>query len=107
MLTKFESKSARVKGVVFHPSRPWVLASLHNGVLQLYDYRMGTLIDKFDEHDGALRAQSMPPPPTSSRSAWHVPGQSTAAQATGRLAFRRHYGGLVPGHTRCAHTLLS
>ena len=29
-----------------------MLASLHNGVIQLYDYRMGTLIDKFDEHDG-------------------------------------------------------
>jgi coatomer protein complex subunit alpha (xenin) len=38
--------------VAFHPKRPWVLASLHNGVIQLYDYRMGTLIDKFDEHDG-------------------------------------------------------
>lgn len=64
MLIKFESKSARVKGcgrihtplfllgIVFHPKRPWVLASLHNGVIQLYDYRMGTLLDKFDEHDG-------------------------------------------------------
>jgi WD40 repeat protein len=41
-----------VTGVVFHPKRPWVLASLHNGVVQLYDYRMGTQLDKFDEHDG-------------------------------------------------------
>lgn len=55
VLTKFESKSARVKGVVFHPKRPWVLASLHNGIVQLYDYRMGTLLDKFDEHDGPVR----------------------------------------------------
>ena len=31
-------------------------ASLHNGIVQLWDYRMGTLIDRFDEHDGA------PPP---------------------------------------------
>ncbi|KAK7944327.1 hypothetical protein WMY93_000055 [Mugilogobius chulae] len=52
MLTKFETKSARVKGLSFHPKRPWVLASLHNGVIQLWDYRMCTLIDKFDEHDG-------------------------------------------------------
>jgi len=36
MLTKFESKSARVKGLAFHPVRPWVCASLHNGVIQLY-----------------------------------------------------------------------
>jgi coatomer subunit alpha len=39
-------------GIAFHPKRPWVLASLHNGIIQLYDYRMGTLIEKFDEHDG-------------------------------------------------------
>lgn len=55
MLTKFETKSARVKGLSFHPKRPWVLASLHNGVIQLWDYRMCTLIDKFDEHDGPVR----------------------------------------------------
>ncbi len=35
MLTKFETKSARVKGVAFHPKRPWVLASLHNRLIQL------------------------------------------------------------------------
>ncbi len=39
-------------GLSFHPKRPWILASLHNGVIQLWDYRMCTLIDKFDEHDG-------------------------------------------------------
>ncbi|XP_064643414.1 coatomer subunit alpha-like isoform X3 [Lineus longissimus] len=55
MLTKFETKSARVKGISFHPKRPWVLASLHNGIVQLWDYRMCTLIDKFDEHDGPVR----------------------------------------------------
>uniref|UniRef100_A0A674H8F8 Coatomer subunit alpha n=1 Tax=Taeniopygia guttata TaxID=59729 RepID=A0A674H8F8_TAEGU len=55
MLTKFETKSARVKGLSFHPKRPWVLSSLHNGVIQLWDYRVGTLLDKFDEHDGPVR----------------------------------------------------
>lgn len=35
MLTKFESKSARVKGLAFHPVRPWICATLHNGVIQL------------------------------------------------------------------------
>lgn len=43
-----------VLGLSFHPKRPWILASLHNGVIQLWDYRMCTLIDKFDEHDGRL-----------------------------------------------------
>ncbi|XP_066920930.1 coatomer subunit alpha-like [Clytia hemisphaerica] len=55
MLTKFETKSARVKGICFHSKRPWVLASLHNGVIQLWDYRMCTLLERFDEHDGPVR----------------------------------------------------
>lgn len=55
MLTKFESKSNRVKGLSFHPCRPWILTSLHNGVIQLWDYRMQTLLDRFDEHDGPVR----------------------------------------------------
>jgi len=55
MLTKFETKSARVKGLSFHPKRPWILTSLHNGVIQLWDFRMCTLIEKFDEHDGPVR----------------------------------------------------
>ena len=111
MLTKFETKSNRVKGLSFHPcvlsaslcslfppsslalleggapahvaeahvltllgcprvhrSRPWVLCSLHNGIVQLWDYRMGTLIDRFDEHDGARPRQPTPlaHPPRSS-----------------------------------------
>lgn len=44
-----------MKGLSFHPRRPWILASLHSGVVQLWDYRMGTLIDRFDEHDGPVR----------------------------------------------------
>uniref|UniRef100_A0AAY5ERE6 Uncharacterized protein n=1 Tax=Electrophorus electricus TaxID=8005 RepID=A0AAY5ERE6_ELEEL len=66
MLTKFETKSARVKGLSFHPKRPWILASLHNGIIQLWDYRMCTLIDKFDEHDGVELQAS----PVSLHSAW-------------------------------------
>jgi len=55
MLTKFDSKSNRVKGLSFHSKRPWVLASLHNGVVQLWDYRMGTLLDRYEEHEGPVR----------------------------------------------------
>ena len=43
-----------IAGIAFHPKRPWVLASLHNGVIQLWDYRMCTLLERFDEHDGEL-----------------------------------------------------
>lgn len=44
-----------MKGIAFHPTRPWVLASLHNGVIQLWDIRVGTLIERFDEHEGPVR----------------------------------------------------
>jgi len=55
MLVKFENKSHRVKGLAFHPRRPWVLSSLHNGVIELWDYRMDTKIDEFSEHEGPVR----------------------------------------------------
>lgn len=55
LLTKFESKGNRVKGLAFHTVRPWVLASLHNGIIQLWDYQFNCIIDKFEEHDGPVR----------------------------------------------------
>ncbi len=55
MLVKFENKSHRVKGLAFHPRRPWVLASLHNGVIELWDYRMDTKIEEFSDHEGPVR----------------------------------------------------
>ncbi|KCV69616.1 hypothetical protein H696_04035 [Fonticula alba] len=58
MLVKFETKSNRVKGVAFHPRRPWVIASLHTGVIQLWDYRVAVLLDRFDEHEGPVRTVS-------------------------------------------------
>ncbi|KAG7819124.1 hypothetical protein KL928_002992 [Ogataea angusta] len=59
--TSFESKSSRAKGVSFHPKRPWILVSLHSSTIQLWDYRMGTLIDRFEEHDGPVRAVDFHP----------------------------------------------
>lgn len=61
MLTKFESKSSRAKGVAFHPKRPWILVSLHSSTIQLWDYRMGTLIDKFEDHEGPVRSVDFHP----------------------------------------------
>lgn len=55
ILVKFENKSSRVKGLSFHPKRRWLLVSLHNGSIQLWDYGEKTLIDKFDEHKGPVR----------------------------------------------------
>ncbi|KAL7422515.1 hypothetical protein Q5752_003163 [Cryptotrichosporon argae] len=55
MLTKFESKSPRVKGIAFHPKTPLLAATLHNGTIQLWNYQMGTLVDRYDEHDGPVR----------------------------------------------------
>ncbi|KYQ93446.1 WD40 repeat-containing protein [Tieghemostelium lacteum] len=56
MLNKFETKSNRVKGLSFHPTRPWILTSLHSGSIHLYDYRIKTLLEKFEEHDGPVRS---------------------------------------------------
>ena len=70
MLTKFESKSNRVKGtcfaldpsslpdslqgLAFHPTQPLLAAALHNGSVQLWNYRMGVLVDRFEEHEGTV-----------------------------------------------------
>ena len=59
MLKKFETKTNRVKGLAFHPYRSWILVSLHNGSIQLYDYRMEILLSTFDEHDGMNRTRHM------------------------------------------------
>ena len=48
-------------GVAFHARRAWLLASLHSGVIQLWDYRMCTMLDKFDEHDGPVRGLAFHP----------------------------------------------
>lgn len=52
MQTKFETKSKRVKGLSFHKHRPWILASLHNGSIHLFDYRAQVLLEKFEDHNG-------------------------------------------------------
>lgn len=51
-ISLFETKSHRVKSVSFHPTRSWVLAALHSGVIQLWDYRSKVLLEKFDGHKG-------------------------------------------------------
>ncbi|BGP24625.1 hypothetical protein JCM10295v2_003543 [Rhodotorula toruloides] len=55
MLTKFESRSNRVKGISFHPRLTLLAASLHSGSIQLWNFQMGVLVDRFEEHDGESR----------------------------------------------------
>lgn len=55
MLTKFESRSNRVKGIAFHPRLTLLAASLHSGSIQLWNFQMGVLVDRFEEHDGPVR----------------------------------------------------
>ncbi|KAJ7841099.1 hypothetical protein B0H14DRAFT_2360402, partial [Mycena olivaceomarginata] len=57
--SKFESKSNRVKGLAFHPSQSLLVAALHNGRIQLWNYRMGLLVDRFEEHEGPVRGVNL------------------------------------------------
>ena len=61
MLTKFESRSSRAKAVAFHPTRPWVLVALYSSTIQLWDYRMGAIIDRFEGHKGPVRGLDVHP----------------------------------------------
>uniref|UniRef100_A0A671KCC7 Coatomer subunit alpha n=1 Tax=Sinocyclocheilus anshuiensis TaxID=1608454 RepID=A0A671KCC7_9TELE len=56
MLTKFETKSARVKGLSFHPKRPWILASLHNGCFLFKHFDLLTYRYHFQEYPWILSA---------------------------------------------------
>lgn len=51
-IPQFESKSNRVKGIAFHPRLTLLAASLHSGSIQLWNFQMGVLVDRFEEHDG-------------------------------------------------------
>ncbi|OHT05607.1 Coatomer subunit alpha-3 [Tritrichomonas foetus] len=41
MQVKLDLESSRVKGVAFHPNRPWVLYCTHTGTVHLHDYEIG------------------------------------------------------------------
>jgi WD40 repeat protein len=47
MKTKFELESVRVKGVCFHPSRPWILYSTHSGTVHIHDYDIGVELQRY------------------------------------------------------------
>ncbi|KAH9478659.1 Coatomer subunit alpha [Psilocybe cubensis] len=91
MLTKFESKSNRVKGLAFHPTQPLLAASLHNGCVQLWNYRMGVLVDRFEEHEGPVRAVAIHP--------------SRALLCTGGDDYKIKVWDIRPQNRRCLFTL--
>ncbi|EIW55216.1 coatomer subunit alpha-2 [Trametes versicolor FP-101664 SS1] len=91
MLTKFESKSNRVKGLAFHPTQPLLAASLHNGSVQLWNYRMGVLVDRFEEHEGPVRAVAIHP--------------SRALLCTGGDDYKIKVWDIKPTNRRCLFTL--
>ncbi|CAK5274683.1 unnamed protein product [Mycena citricolor] len=91
MLTKFESKSNRVKGLSFHPTQPLLAAGLHNGSIQLWNYRMGVLVDRFDEHEGPVRGLDFHP--------------SRALLASGADDYRIKIWDIRPQNRRCLFTL--
>lgn len=61
MKKKFEVETARVKGACFHPSKPWILTSLHSGEIMIWDYNMKIIIAKFDEAEGPVRGADFHP----------------------------------------------
>ncbi|KAL0575215.1 hypothetical protein V5O48_006754 [Marasmius crinis-equi] len=91
MLTKFESKSNRVKGLAFHPTQPLLAAALHNGSVQLWNYRMGVLVDRFDEHEGPVRGVHFHP--------------SRALLVTGGDDYKIKVWDIRPQNRRCLFTL--
>ncbi|KAF7325887.1 Coatomer subunit alpha [Mycena kentingensis (nom. inval.)] len=91
MLTKFESKSNRVKGLAFHPTQPLLAAALHNGSIQLWNYRMGVLVDRFEEHEGPVRGVNFHP--------------TRALLVTGGDDYKIKVWDIRPQNRRCLFTL--
>lgn len=48
MISKFEIKTSKVKGLCFHPEKSWILVSTYKGELQIWDYRAHALINSFN-----------------------------------------------------------
>lgn len=57
LIVKFEwHGKERIKGLSFHPRRPWLLVGDRAGVVELWDYRMQVLIHRYENaHTGPVR----------------------------------------------------
>ena len=61
VVPRFTTTSDRAKCSSFHPTRPWILISLRDGSIQLWDYRIGARLDVFTHGTSAVRAVSFHP----------------------------------------------
>eukprot|EP00124_Ichthyophonus_hoferi_P003757 Ihof_evm2s349 gene=Ihof_evmTU2s349 len=53
---KLSARSDRVKGVDLHPTEPWLLCSLYNGNVNVWNYETETLVKTFEVADLPVRA---------------------------------------------------
>ena len=53
---KLLSRSDRVKNVDIHPTEPWVLASMYNGHVFIWNYSTQGLVKSFEVSDQPVRA---------------------------------------------------
>jgi len=66
---QLSARSDRVKCVDMHPSEPWMLASLYNGTVQVWNYETQTMIKTFEVTELPVRAATFVP-----RKHWVVTG---------------------------------
>eukprot|EP00117_Sycon_ciliatum_P018174 scpid38622/ scgid16887/ Coatomer subunit beta&apos; Beta&apos; p102 len=52
---KFSARSDRVKCVDLHPHEPWLLASLYNGTVHIWDFQKSTMVKQFEVTDLPVR----------------------------------------------------
>ncbi|CCG82449.1 putative COPI vesicle coat beta' subunit [Taphrina deformans PYCC 5710] len=50
------ARSDRVKAIDFHPTEPWILTSMYNGQVLLYNYQTSAIIKTFEITDVPIRA---------------------------------------------------
>lgn len=55
IMRKFSARSDRVKCVDFHPSEYWILASLYNGHVYIWNYKTQALVKSFEVTDLPVR----------------------------------------------------
>ncbi|KAA8492792.1 Coatomer subunit beta'-1 [Porphyridium purpureum] len=66
---KLNARSERVKCVDLHPTEPWVLASLYDGTVFIYNYETQSVVKSFEVTDQPVRAGRFVP-----RKQWIVIG---------------------------------
>lgn len=50
------ARSDRVKAIDFHPTEPWLITSMYNGQVSLYNYQTSAIIKTFEITDVPIRA---------------------------------------------------